>query len=385
MKVKRLKINSFRGIGDLTLEFHETEPTVLVGINGTGKSSILDCIALLLSHFVAELQDPIGTGHFINEQDITEERKIPRHFFSQEDIANGAHQTKNEITISLRERQISWFLSLSNTKGRPRGGNIRELEGICLRIKNQLQNNLNVNLPVVVYYPVNRQFCDKVTQEATKYYWSNQLAIYDHALTGVSINFGSFFEWFKDLEDLENEWRRDNPEHRDRLLEAIRQAISSLLPGFANLRVRRAPLRMTVTKQGRELVVNQLSEGEKGLLSLAADLAKRLAIANPGLANPLEGSGVVLIDEIELHLHPKWQHEIVPALTRTFPNCQFIVATHSPQVIANVNPQQVYLLQAIPDSDMGDTPMIIAKHPEPSMTQDSNSLIEELMEVSVTL
>ncbi len=133
-------------------------------------------------------------------------------------------------------------------------------------------------------------------------------------------------------------------------------------------------MRMTVQKQGEELIVNQLSDGEKCLLAMVGDLARRLAIANPSLPDPLEGSGVVLIDEIELHLHPKWQREIIPALTRTFPNCQFIVTTHSPQVISQVKPEGIYILEK---TDEG----VVAKRPESSFGRDSNRILEDLMGV----
>ena len=168
--------------------------------------------------------------------------------------------------------------------------------------------------------------------------------------------------------------RRDNPDYKNQQLEAVREAIYSLIPAFSNLRVRRSPLRMTVTKDGEELIINQLSDGEKCLLAMVGDLARRLAIANPSLPDPLQGSGVVLIDEIELHLHPKWQREIIPALTRTFPNCQFIVTTHSPQVISHVKPEGIYILEK---TDAG----VIAKRPESSYGRDSNRILEDLMDV----
>jgi predicted ATP-binding protein involved in virulence len=127
---------------------------------------------------------------------------------------------------------------------------------------------------------------------------------------------------------------------------------------------------MTVNKQGEELIVNQLSDGEKCLLALAGDLARRLAIANPNPdRNPLQGSGVVLIDEIELHLHPKWQRAIIPNLKKTFPNCQFIITTHSPQVISDL--QWVHLLRSTPEG--------IAIERVPSFGKDSNRILETLM------
>jgi predicted ATP-binding protein involved in virulence len=200
-----------------------------------------------------------------------------------------------------------------------------------------------------------------------------QLEAYDQALTGARISFKSFLNWFKTLEDVENELRRDDPDHRDRQLEAVRQAINSLLTGFSDLRVRRSPLRMTINFLELELIVEQLSDGEKGLLAMVGDLARRLAIANPSLSDPLQGSGVVLIDEIELHLHPQWQRAIIPALTRTFPNCQFIVTTHSPQVISQVKPESIYILER---TDEG----IVAMRPESSYGRDSNRILEDLMD-----
>ena len=126
-------------------------------------------------------------------------------------------------------------------------------------------------------------------------------------------------------------------------------------------------------KKSYELIINQqLSDGEKGLLAMAGDLARRLAIANPGLPDPLQGEEIVLIDEIELHLHPKLQRKIIPSLKNTFPNCQFIITTHSPQVISEV--KSVYLLRSIPEG-------IIAE-PRRTFGQDSSRILEELMGVS---
>jgi len=78
---------------------------------------------------------------------------------------------------------------------------------------------------------------------------------------------------------------------------------------------------------------------------LIVDIARRLSIANPSLDNPLLGEGIILIDEIDLHLHPQWQRDIVPAITQTFPNCQFIMTTHSPQVLSKVKKESVRLIE----------------------------------------
>ncbi len=359
MRVKRLKIDFFRGISYLTLQFPETEPTILIGINGVGKSSILDCLAVLLSHFIEGIQNPTEAGRN----------------FSQQDILNGLNDTDNEVTISLDSQELAWSL-VQLREGfedfSHKQSNLAKLKEVTREINHLWKAAPKANIPLAVYYPINRAVVD-IPLEILKEHPFKQIDAYDQALTGVSIGFGGFFQWFRVQEDVENELRLDNPNYRNRQLEAVRQAIYSLLPGFSNLRVKRSPLRMIVTKQGQELIMNQLSDGEKGLLAMVGDLARRLAIANPGLPDPLQGSGVVLIDEIELHLHPKWQREIIPALTRTFPNCQFIVTTHSPQVISQVKPEGIYILER---TDEG----IVAMRPESSYGRDTNRILEDLMD-----
>jgi predicted ATP-binding protein involved in virulence len=425
MKVKRLKMQAFRGIGDLTLEFDTDEPIVFIGINGVGKSSILDCLAILLSRFTSSLQHYTTSQHY----------KASGRSFREEDITNSDNETHNEIQTNLNQQEVTWSLAKAKkTRSKDTSSNLSELRSVVESIHDELADNPDTNLSVVVYYAVNRAVID-IPLRIRKKHSFEPIDAYEQALGG-GVDFRIFFEWFRSQEDIENElinewwnnnllqfmeflkennllntfllfWSESNKNlkadeihllvtnflaqhedrkrlqqelqskldiYRDRQLTAVRDAIYSLIPGFSNLRVHRSPLRMTVIKQGEELIVNQLSDGEKCLLAMAGDLARRLAIANPGLSNPLEGSGVVLIDEIELHLHPKWQREIIPALTRTFPNCQFIVTTHSPQVISEVKPESVYILEK---TDEG----VVAKRPESSFGRDSNRILEDLMGV----
>ena len=117
------------------------------------------------------------------------------------------------------------------------------------------------------------------------------------------------------------------------------------MPHLDNLRVRRKPrLYMAVDKNGETLNVAQLSQGEKSLMALVGDIARRLAMLNPALENPLAGDGIVLIDEVDLHLHPSWQRRLCERLTETFPNCQFVLTTHSPLVISDCKNVLIYTL-----------------------------------------
>jgi predicted ATP-binding protein involved in virulence len=364
MKVKQLSVQSFRGIGDLTIKFRETQPTVFIGVNGAGKSSILDCLAILLSHFVGRLRTSLG---------YKRPSADARRFFEEQDVKKGREEVYAEVSTSLYLwDEVTWSLTRRESK------TVRkdvELRPVIDYIHERL-DLVEANLPLVVYYPVNRTVVEIPLGVSKEEILKNlePIKTYDGALTG-KIDFSSFFAWFRQREDLENELRLvEDHRYRDNQLEVVRKAISSLLPDFDELRVRRSPLSMTISKQGQELIVNQLSDGEKCLLAMVGDLARRLAIANPGLADPLQGEGVVLIDEIELHLHPAWQREVIPALTRTFPNCQFIVTTHSPQVVSQVKPEGIYLLERTPQG-------VIARHPESSYGRDSNRILEDVMGV----
>lgn len=381
MRVKRLNINSFRGIGEMTLELSETEPTVFIGVNGVGKSSILDCLAILLSKFIARIQfDPQSTARWRKWQGLDSHREWEQNlangrYFNEQDIKNRCNKIYTKIAIIIGESlNLEWSVTKNRKEtSEPPRDELEELSQVTNNLRELWKTNSEANLPLVVYYPVNRSVLD-IPLELPKEDIFQQIKAYENAIDGIKVNFNNFFEWFRTVEDVENEELRENSDYRDKRLEAVRTAIYSLLgEEFSNLRVRRSPLRMTITKQGEELIVNQLSDGEKCLLAMVGDLARRLAIANPGLSDPLEGSGVVLIDEIELHLHPKWQREIIPALTRTFPNCQFIVTTHSPQVISEVKPEGIYILE----KRNGD---IIATHPESSYGRDSNRILEDLMD-----
>lgn len=126
-----------------------------------------------------------------------------------------------------------------------------------------------------------------------------------------------------------------------------------MLPEFSDLHVGRRPLRLSVTKNGKEFSVDQLSDGEKCTLALIGDLARRMALANQNLDNPLEGNGIVLIDEIELHMHPTWQRMILPVLKKTFPNIQFLITTHSPQVLGEAgNDFNIFLLSTNEENEI---------------------------------
>ncbi|MEM8717774.1 MAG: AAA family ATPase [Cyanobacteria bacterium P01_G01_bin.39] len=361
MKVKQLQIDSFRGIKSLTLDFDLKEPTVFLGVNGSGKSSILDCLAILLSWFNTGVQDIHRQGND----------------FSDSDINNQSEKTENEIMVYTNESElISWTLKKIRDKWRVQEKRRERIVAGVYDLVQQAYKSYENNsyLPIAIYYPTQR-FVLNVPLE-TKDNLFDTLNAYNLALDNKNIDFKDFFEWFRNREDLENENFKYNPDSgKDRELEAVRTAIYQMLEGFSNLRVERYPLQMTLEKNGQKLVVNQLSDGEKGLLAMVGDIARRLAMVSSFNKDALQGEAIVLIDQIELHLHPLWQREIISELKRTFPNCQFIITTHSPQVVSNIKPENIYVLETTAEG-------VTARHPQSSYGRDSNSILEDVMGVS---
>jgi predicted ATP-binding protein involved in virulence len=172
--------------------------------------------------------------------------------------------------------------------------------------------------------------------------------------------------------------------YRNPRLEVVRRALQQFLQvlngaHYTNMRmerfegVRRAKKNpeLVIDKDGVRLSIAQLSEGEKSTLLMIADLASRLGIANPKANDPLLGNGIVLIDEVDLHLHPAWQRDLIPALGKTFPGCQFIVTTHSPQVLGRVPKSNVFILENF---------KLVRNRPH-TYGRDANSILGEVMGV----
>jgi predicted ATP-binding protein involved in virulence len=398
MKIKHIQIKDFRGIDELFLDFGSDNINVIIGINGVGKSSVIDCICLLLLEYVEKLREVFrerklqqssennytissGKGSVsiggVNNGTIivTGDNNVIQYSQKQrneiDDIKNGSNSSVFKILVDHHKKDFAWSKSIDRVEDI---SSFADDEDGLVALINEIVPSYSpdFSIPLVLCYLVNRAVLD-ISLDLSDTSNFTQLKAFDDSLTGAQTGFDEFFRWFRSLEDLENEERRDLPDYRDHRLEAVRKALPKFMPEFTNLRIRRSPLRMTVFKQDKELIINQLSDGEKCLLAMVSDLARRLAIANPGLADPLQGEGIVLIDEIELHFHPQWQRGILPTLASTFPNCQFIVSTHSPQIISDVQPDAVYLLHQTPNG-------LTASHPVSSYGRDSNQILEDLME-----
>jgi predicted ATP-binding protein involved in virulence len=130
---------------------------------------------------------------------------------------------------------------------------------------------------------------------------------------------------------------------------------------------------MVISKDNIRLAIDQLSDGEKCYIAMIGDLARRMAVANPHAENSLNCGGIVLIDEVELHLHPEWRRRIVPSLRKIFPNIQFIITTYSPQVLGEIKDMDVIKL-------LKKDGNVIAQKALSVFGRDSSFILEEFMD-----
>jgi predicted ATP-binding protein involved in virulence len=229
-------------------------------------------------------------------------------------------------------------------------------------------------MPIFVNYGVSRAVTDIPLRIIRNRHEFDQKSAFEKSIES-KIDFRLFFEWFRNQEDYENQIRaHENSAYKDVALSAVREVTLGLFDSSTNLRITRNPLAMKIDKDGKALSINQLSEGEKCLIALLGDLARRLTLANPTSKVPLEGGGVVLIDEIELHMHPRWQRKIIPFLIERFPNVQFIISTHSPQVLGELD-SGINILSMKRESDNLEIQKINSMN-----GWDANSILEDYME-----
>ncbi|HLP92828.1 MAG TPA: AAA family ATPase [Saprospiraceae bacterium] len=345
MRIKKLELQNYRGFKNASVAFSNDNIAVLFGWNGSGKTSVLDAIATLVSGIPFPKKSFLGITKSDYDYNILEDA----------DILVGQNEAK--ITAEVENLDESLILEESIRRGN---------QAVFTNSFIPKSIKLEDVLPVVAYYRTNREIPSIKNDE----YPNNLRSLFNSRTyayaTSINAKAGTFFdftEWWRYEEDIENQQKIDKKDFswERPTLHAIRQGITKFLTqmglNFSELRIKRqgtseidfakpsVKAELHILKGDTELKLSQLSAGERSILLLVADIARRAAILNTGFINPLESPGIVLIDEIELHLHPKWQRAVIGALRNTFPNIQFIVATHSPQVLGGVENGNVFEIE----------------------------------------
>ncbi len=345
MKLERVEIENYRAIGKLDLPL-DPRLTVLHGDNGHGKTSVLAAIATGLGSIPMLLPDVSGIG--FRKADSRDPRVGLIPVGTAVHLGIGRDPARMRVGLTTTEG-IRWDRQAHGARRTTDRQNLKEaLDSI---VEADRKGNCPIDLPIVAFYDTDRAALDQPQRRKDLEVEFPRYAALQDALSPRT-NFRDLFKWFyaKENEELRTQKKLQNFTFRLGDLEAVRSAIATMIPEVSNPRVELSPLRFVVSvdlEDGthEELSIDQLSGGFRIMLALAADLARRMAQGNPHLEDPLQSEAIVLIDEIELHLHPSWQQTVLADLSRTFPNTQFIVSTHSPQVLTTVKPENVLELR----------------------------------------
>lgn len=327
MILKSIRLENYRGLRSGEVDFAD-HLTVLAGKNGSGKTSVLTAVSIAVSWIIARIRSEKGTGTYIPTDSVT-------NGFWDAMIKADFDEISNLLITNKAKSGVIKVYSL-------------ELDGLkqyVSGIRQKMEDtSFRCSIPIFAFYGVKRAVIDIPLRIRNKE--EGLLDAYKDCLNGAA-NFRDFFMWFRNQEDLENEMklRSHDPRRFTRDLDTFRDALKIFLPEYTDIHIRRKPLRMVINKNGSEINVAQLSDGEKIYLALIGDLCRKLVLANPELEDPRQGNGIVMIDEIDLHLHPEWQGEFVSRLPDVFPNIQFIVTTHSPQVLNRVPTESIRVLK----------------------------------------
>lgn len=327
MKIKKLSLDNFRCFNRLELLLRG-RVNLLIGNNGSGKSALLEGLSVGLGTVLTHLPDVSGVS--FRKYDIREEegRKTP--------YVRVGLETQDGICWDVTQSRDK---SLATKKLIPRAAGSRQLvSALNTGILDRYNNALDFSLPVFACYGVGRAVLDIPLSRKGFQKKASRFEALSGALNADS-RFRSAFIWFYNMENQEHRLQKERKSFDATLkeLDVVRGAMSIMFPDLSDPHIEVNPLRFMVKKNGQSLALDQLSDGYKTTLGLVIDLCARYAMANPHLSDPLAGDALVMIDEVDLHLHPSWQQRILGDLLRTFPHTQFILTTHSPYVVGALN------------------------------------------------
>ena len=382
MKIKKLYLKNFRCFDELTINF-PTDYTVFIGNNGAGKSSILNALQIALGIFIGISQQDVrqfdyeSTYKEINDDDARLKTTSTGSTFNQEaqyPVIIGVEAESSDKQLISWKRELQAFSLKRNI-------DTNNILYYLRKLQKGITNDKNVIAPLIVYYGTRRQWDKNDSKPENNILFLPQMNGYVNALSEKPFNIEVMRHWFSRMLLIAR--KKPVPE-----FEAVRNAISSCYKGIDERKnLKDVIIDYDAEKEDIEiqmyfdndkveiLPLHYLSDGAKSILAIVADIAYRMAVLNPHLLDKVitDTDGIVLIDEIDMHLHPSWQRKIVESLTKTFPKVQFIFTTHSPTVLTHVPRENIQIL-----SD-GKVYPIDSK----TYGRDVNSILREVMQTEI--
>jgi len=345
MYLSQMHIQNFKGIKEADFRFCDSV-NIIIGENGTGKTSVLEAAAVALGGFLSGV-DGVNTIHFLNDE-IRREKQL-----TGSGSSNIAYKTpirvdaRLELNVGSRDvpdRRVYEFTRQKKSMKSSRS--TIEPRDICRAAQLMTENRESV-LPVISYQSFSRVSSQKRDrgQEPFSDGYSRVVGYMDCLEEAASDKM--LVNWCKKMEQVAWQQEQEILEY-----EAVKDTVSK----FMQLMQEDDRIHIFYDKRTEELVysneeeilpIRLLSSGFRNLLGMVYDIAYRMAVLNPDLLDEAveKTPGIVLIDEIELHLHPDWQWKVIDALKKTFPRVQFIATTHSPIIIASCKDERLITLQ----------------------------------------
>ena len=380
MKLNNIKISNYRCFKEAAIDFDD-HITLVVGKNGAGKTAILDAVAVSVSTFL------LGIDGGVSRSILKDDARYEFH-----DL-NGTIDPQHQFPVSiestgdcLNQQTVKWIRSLNSESGKTTIKDAGELTGLAKKAQNQIMTgDKSLVLPLISYYGTGRLYAQKKEKRNLKSLteFKRQVGYVD--CMAAESNEKLMLNWFQmqTLKSLQ-EQQKTGILDRSLLLKTVEKAICRSFERISGARnaslifdldTHRLVLEFeSVDGNAQKFAMDEMSDGYKNTLSMIGDIAYRMAVLNPTLGDQVleKTPGVVLIDEIDLHLHPQWQQTILSDLHAIFPEVQFIVNSHAPAVINSVPREQIRIL------DHGEIYMPAAQ----TYGRDANSILREVMNVS---
>lgn len=385
MYVSKIRMQNFRCYTDFTMQF-SPKVTVIVAENGKGKTAILDGLAITMAPYLAAF--PGIKARNFQPNDVRMVVDVPQ---TQDELQ--IKRMKYLLPVVLETevkaddgKAYSWKRELKSVKGKTSSVSAKFVSDYGKRIADELNQpgDQDIILPVLGYYGTSRMWNDSSLLKRKKVDLSRSSGYVECLEPSGSYN--TFAQWFRYATEsaleydhiiAEKKLNKKNP-YRE-ILNAINKAIVTCIQsmGWTDLKYSFAAQNLLICHPEKgELPLEAMSDGARSVISMAADIAYRMARLNPDMGEDvtLKTSGVVLIDEVDMHLHPSWQQTVVNDLVKAFPKVQFIVTTHSPQVLTSVPAECIRILHW--DNDLVDI-----EEPTFSLGAESSQLLRDIQHV----
>lgn len=352
MYLEKLKLHNFRCYEKLEIDFNR-QLTVLVGKNGSGKTTVLEAIAIALGTWfvgfnivnakgINKRTDPLRKAYQIGATD-----DVQTQFPVEIEAWGKIEESKDQI--------LHWKRELYTPTGTMTTKDAKEIVEYAAEYQKAIsEGRTDIYLPMVAYYGTGRLWDYHRQKRTDVFKVSSRTNGYIDCLDGTA-NVKLMMDWFQIMTINKYQRQEENLESNpelDTVYLAMEKCLTNL-SGYSDVKIRynmgTQELDVYYSEQDKQrmrIPLNQLSDGYKGMISLIADIAYRMATLNPQLGTEVlsKGDGVVLIDEVDLHLHPAWQQKVIDNLMNIFPKVQFIVSTHAPAIISSVKTDKLRIL-----------------------------------------